>query len=154
MIRRLLVITSILFLTGSDISFAYQNAKGKTGSDPTFKCADEAQLEGKLSERTLYGPPGGFGQTPSKDAYEKVFLLDLKPSITVQPSEDAPADKSACSKTFRHVRQVQLFIDPAKSNEAEKLVGKIVVVSGFLDEAHLPSQHTDVIMDVETLTAK
>jgi hypothetical protein len=152
--RRFLVITSAISLTGSGFTVAHQKATKKTEADQILKCADEVQLEGKLSERTLYGPPGGFGQTPSRDAYEKLFLLDLTSSITVQPLEGATAEKSTCSKTFRHVRQVQLFVAPANSGEAEKMVGKVVVAFGFLDESHLPSQHTDVIMDVESLSAK
>ena len=57
-------------------------------------------------------------------------------------------------QNFPAYRQVQLFFDTAKSAEAEKMVGKAVVVFGLLDEAHLPSQHTDVVMDVETLSPK
>jgi hypothetical protein len=104
-------------------------------------------------ERTFYGPPG-FGATPSKDAHESVFLLNLKTSITVEPLESATAENSTCSKTFHHVRQVQLFVDPAISAQARKMVGKVVVAVGLLDEAHLPSHHTDIIMDAQTLTEK
>jgi hypothetical protein len=110
------------------------------------------RLEGKLAERTFYGP-SEFGETPSKDAHERVFLLDLVSPITVEPVEGATKN-STCSKTFRRVHQVQLLVDLAKSSEAQTLVGKIVVAVGLLDEAHLPSQQTDVIMDVETLSAK
>jgi hypothetical protein len=150
---RLAIITMVIFLTGSGISFARQNAPKKTGPDTTFKCETGVRLEGKLAERTFYGPPG-FGATPLKDTHESVFLLDLTSSITVEPAEGATTKDSTCLKTFRRVHQVQLFVAPAKSSEAQKMVGKVVVAVGLLEGAHLPSQHTDVIMDVETLTVK
>ena len=147
---RLAITMTIVFFLDSGICFAHQNASKRTGPEPTFKCqTDGVRLEGKLTDRTFYGPPG-----LGKDTHERVFLLDLSSPITFEPSEGATANSSTCSMTFRHVHQVQLFFDPSKNSEALKLLGKVVVAVGLLDEAHLPSQHTDVIMDVETLSVK
>jgi hypothetical protein len=150
--RRLPILAALITLIASGTSYSRQNTRKQAHPDATLKCADRVRLEGKLSERTFYGPPG-VG-TPAKEAYEKLFLLNLMSPITVQPVGGAASEMSSCSKTFRRVRQVQLFFEPAESTEAETMVGKVIVVSGLLDEAHLPSQHTDIIMDVETLSAK
>jgi hypothetical protein len=144
------ITTAIIFFLESGICFAHQNASKKTGPEPTFKCqTDGVRLEGKLADRTFYGPPG-----LGRESHERVFLLDLMSPITVEPIEGSTTENSTCSNTFRHVHQVQLFFDASKTSEAQKLLGKVVVAVGLLDEAHLPSQHTDVIMDVETLSAK
>lgn len=150
--RRMPVLAALVILIASETSFSRQNTRKQTPPVATLKCADRVRLEGKLSERTFYGPPG-VG-TPAKEPYEKLFLLNLMSPITVEPVDGAPSVMSSCSKTFQHVRQVQLFFDSAKSAEMETMVGKVIVVFGLLDEAHLPSQHTDIIMDVETLSAK
>ena len=100
-------------------------------------------------DRTFYGPSG-----PGKQAHETGFLLNLTFPITVEPMEAGAGENGTCSKTFRHVRQVQLFLNSSENSEAEKILGKVVVARGLLDEAHLPSQHTDVIMDVESLRVK
>ena len=147
--RRCTLTEAIVLLVASGICFAGQNPSKKAGPEPTLKCLDGVQLEGKLVDRTFYGPPG-----PGKQTYERAFLLDLTSPITVEPKQGATEDSGTCSKTFRHVRQVQLFLDDSKNSEAQKLLGKIVVASGLLDEAHLPSQHTDVIIDVENLSEK
>jgi hypothetical protein len=147
---RLAITMTIVFFLDSGICFARQNASKKTGPEPIIKCqTDGVRLEGKLADRTFYGPPG-----LAKDIHERAFLLDLMSPITVEPSEGATANNSTCSMTFRHVHQVQLFFDPSKNSEAQKILGKVVVAVGLLDEPHLPSQHTDVFMDVETLSAK
>jgi hypothetical protein len=142
------IILLVLFLD-SGSCFAGQNTSKKAGPEPTLKCQDDGKLEGKLTDRTIYGAPG-----MGKDAHERVFLLELTSPITVEPSEGATADSSTCSKTFRHVRQVQLFFDLSMTTETEKMLGKVVVAVGLLDEAHLPSHHTDVIMDVVRLDPK
>jgi hypothetical protein len=147
---RLAITMTILFFMDSGICFAHQNASKRTGPELTLKCqTDGVRLEGKLVDRTFYGPPG-----LGKETHERAFLLDLMSPITVEPGEGATANSSTCSMTFKHVHQVQLFFDPSKNSEAPKDLGKVVVAIGLLDEAHLPSQHTDVIMDVETLRAK
>lgn len=140
---------AIILVGASEISFGGQNSPTKPGSEPNLRCLESVELEGKLVDRTFYGPSG-----PGKQAYERAFLLNLTVPVTVEPMEGAAGENGTCSKTFRHVRQVQLFLDSSKNSEAEKILGKVVVARGLLDEAHLPSQHTDVIMDVEILSEK
>jgi hypothetical protein len=112
------------------------------------------KLEGRLSERTFYGPPG-FGETPRKDAREKVLILNLAQPITVVPVTDAEAKGSASLDTLGNIRAVQLFLFPlSKRDQARKLIGKTVVVIGTLNEAVAPSEHLDVSMEVETLNPK
>src|SRR5579871_4382909 len=96
-----------------------------------FETPDVA-LEGILSERIFYGPPG-FGETPEKDARERVLILTLKQSITVVPTKDAKAKGSSSLGIEKDVRSVQLFIFPIeKKNQARKLIGKTVIAIGAL----------------------
>jgi hypothetical protein len=67
------------------------------------------RLEGTLSERVFYGPPG-FGETPDKDARERVLILTLRQPITVVPVEDAGPKVTSSLSTLRDVGAVQLFI--------------------------------------------
>jgi hypothetical protein len=124
-------------------------------SERTFKFdTPNVKLEGTLSERVFYGPPG-FGETPDKDAREKVFVLTLGQPITAVPIEDAQAKGSSSLSTQRKVRAVQLFIFPsAKREHARELIGKAVVAVGTLNEATAPSEHLKVSMRVETLDPK
>jgi hypothetical protein len=110
-------------------------------------------LEGTLIERTFYGPPG-FGETPAKDAHDKVLVLRLIRPITVEPIEGADANSSTCLNTIRHVRQVQLFPDSAQTTAARRLSGKAVIAVGTLDEATTPRQYTNVTLDAKTVTSK
>jgi hypothetical protein len=111
-------------------------------------------LEGILSERVFYGPPG-FGETPEKDARERVLILRLKQSITAVPTKDAKAKGSSSLGIEKDVRSVQLFIFPIeKKNQARKLIGKTVIAIGALNEAVAPSEHLKVSMSVASLNAK
>ncbi len=107
-----------------------------------------------LTARTFYGPPG-FGETPSKDAREKVLILKLAKPIAVNPTGGAKANKGSCWGGFPHLSAVQLFIYPeAKLADSRKLVGKEVVAMGTLREGDAPSEHTKVIMEVKTVDPK
>ena len=128
-----------------------------TGAEEAiYKCDTPGiQLEGTLTERMFYGPPG-FGETPAKDLHDKVLVLKLAKPITVEPIEDAEAKNSTNLSTFKHVRQIQLFFGGSRAAEANarKLLGKSVVAVGNLDEATAPRQYTDVTMDVKSLTSR
>ena len=118
-----------------------------------FKCdTPGVQLQGELTTRTFYGPPG-FGETPAQDAREKALILKLPKAITVDPIEDVKA--RSCWGAFPHLASIQLFIFPeAKLTDARKLVGKEVVATGTLREGDAPSEHTKVIMEVKTVEPK
>jgi hypothetical protein len=118
-----------------------------------FETPDVA-LEGILSERIFYGPPG-FGETPEKDARERVLILTLKQSITVVPTKDAKAKGSSSLGVERNVRSIQLYLFPIeKRTQARKLIGKTVIAIGALNEAVAPSEHLKVSMSVASLNAK
>jgi hypothetical protein len=148
------VVGGVLLAAQAGICVAQQNAPGGQ-QEPHYKCdTDGVQLEGRLTARTFYGPPG-FGETPSKDAREKVLILKLAKPITVDPIADVKANKGSCWGDFPHLAAVQLFIFPeAKLADAQKLVGKVVVVVGTLREGDAPSQHTKVIMEAKTVDPK
>jgi hypothetical protein len=128
---------------------AQQRAGAK---EAIYKCDTPGiQLEGMLTQRTFYGPPG-FGETPAKDAREKVYLLKLGRPVTMNPIDDPKA--KTCWDAFHHVREVQLFIPYESKMDASKLLGKAVLAAGTIRESDAPSEHTKVTMDVKTLQAK
>src|SRR4051794_27856573 len=59
----------------------------------TFKFDTEIQLEGTLTERTFYGPPG-FGESPATDVRDRVLVVRLARPISAQPTADAKARDS------------------------------------------------------------
>jgi hypothetical protein len=129
---------------------------GTSEHEQIYKCdAEGARLDGILTQRMFYGPPG-FGETPAKDLHDKVLILKLAKPITVEPIEDAKAKNSTNLRTLKHVRQVQLFFHGSKAaeGEARKLLGKTVVVVGALDEATAPRQYTDVTVEVTMVNEK
>lgn len=111
------------------------------------------RLEGTLTERKEYGPPG-YGETPSKDERDTILVLKLSNLISVQPAANAEARGSASLDPVKDVREVQLFISRPQIVDARKLLGKVVVVVGTLNEAAAPSQYTKVWLYVQTLNAR
>lgn len=133
-----------------------QQHAGVETAEAIYKCDTPGiRLEGTLTERMFYGPPG-FGETPAKDLHDKVLVLKLAKPITVEPIEGAEAKNSTNLSTFKHVRQVQLFFGGSEAVEADarKLLGKSIVAVGNIDEATAPRQYTDVTMDVKTVTPR
>ena len=109
----------------------------------------DVRLEGTLTERKVYGPPG-YGETPSKDERTTILILKLAHAITVEPlAKDSPSLDIA-----RNIREVQLFVGRSQTAEARKLLGKTVVAAGTLNEAVAPSQYTKVWLDTKTLVPK
>ena len=148
------VAASAFFLGHPGTCVAQQNTISGQQPESHYKCDTQGvQLEGLLTSRTFYGPPG-FGETPAKDAREKTFILKLPKPITVDPIENVDAHKGSCFGNFPHVREVQLFVPQAKATETRKLVGKRVVSVGTLREGDAPGEHTEVIMEVTTVDPK
>jgi hypothetical protein len=148
---RAAVVGGVLSVLQLGVSVAQQN----TPEELHYKCdADGVQLEGMLTARTFYGPPG-FGETPSKDTREKALILKLARPITVDPIADVKVNNGSCWGGFPHLAAVQLFISPEmKLAAARKLLGKEVVAAGTLREGAAPSEHTKVIMEVKTIDPK
>ena len=111
------------------------------------------RLEGTLTERKEYGPPG-YGETPSKDERDTILVLKLSSPISVQPTANAEASGSASLDPVKDVHEVQLFIPKPRIADARKLLGKIVVAVGTLNEAAAPSQYTKVWLDTQSVNSK
>jgi hypothetical protein len=54
----------------------------------------------------------------------------------------------------KNVGEVQLFIPRPQVANVRKLLGKVVVAVGTLNEAAAPSQYTKVWLDTKTVNAK
>jgi hypothetical protein len=125
-----------------------QNPHTKSAAESVLKFDTPGiELEGTLTERMFYGPPG-FGETPEKDSQDRVLVLQLKKPITVEPVKNAGSKNSLGLETVRHVLLVQLFFDRGHQSQARKLLGKKIRVEGTLDEAVAPRQYTNVTMSV------
>jgi hypothetical protein len=145
----------VLFMGHPGARAVQQKTESAAESEPHYKCdTDGVGLEGTLTERTFYGPPG-FGETPAKDARERVLILRLPKPVTIDPIEDVKANNGTCWSSFPNLKAIQLLILPLeKATDARKLVGKTVVVVGRLQEGDAPSEHTKVTMDVKKLDPK
>ncbi len=131
-------------------SYSSQMETGRMEHEAVYKCETKGvQLKGRLTERTFYGPPG-FGETPTRDIREKALILRLAEPITAEPADNAEARDSTCLEVYRNVREVQLWSHSLALN-ARKLLGKIVVAVGTLDEDPAPSMHTNVTMEVDSI---
>jgi hypothetical protein len=108
---------------------------------------------GTLTERKEYGPPG-YGETTSKDERDTILVLKLSSPISIQPTANAEASGSASLDPVKDVREVQLFVPRHQVADARKLLGKVVVAVGTLNEAAAPSQYTKVWLDTQTVNAK
>ncbi len=145
-----LVVGAVVFMGHPEYRVRAQQQAG--AKEATYKCDTPGiQLEGMLTQRMFYGPPG-FGETPAKDAREKVYLLKLERPVTMNPI-DYPKAKT-CWDAFPHVREVQLFIASENKMNAGRLVGKAVLANGTIRESDAPSEHTKVTMDVKSLQGK
>jgi len=151
--RILVIFLGAVLLLGAGTS-AQQKTSGRTSLEPNLKYdTPGVALEGTLIERQVYGPPG-FGETPAKDERDSILVLKLRRPITVEPLADAKSKDSASLDTARDIREVQLFVDRSQIANARKLVSKMVIAVGTLNEAVAPSQYTKVWLDTKTLHAK
>lgn len=146
-----LTCASVLALGGLCIP---QKKVASVGHQQTYKCNTEGiQLEGALTEKMFYGPPG-FGESPAKDVRDKVLVLKLAKSIMVESIENAEVKGSESSNRAKNIKEVQLFIRNDQTTKARKLLGKTVIAVGTLSEAITPRQYTDITMDVKTIGPK
>lgn len=111
------------------------------------------RLEGTLVERKVYGPPG-YGETPAKDARATILVLKLSYPISVEPTANADASKTANLDPAKNVREVQLFVGQSRAANARKLVGQMITATGTLNESITASQYTKVWLQVNTLESK
>lgn len=144
--------TGVLLLGQPATCFA-QKATGRSVLPRYEYDTPGVRLEGRLIERKVYGPPG-YGETPAKDERDTILILRLRRVITVRPLPDAKAKNSASLGTARNIREVQLFVNRTKSDQAHQMAGKAVVAEGTLNEAVAPIQYTRVWLDTKTLSLK
>lgn len=107
-------------------------------------------LSGVLVERNVYGPPG-YGETPSRDSHEKIYVLKLSKSISVEPTPNAEATGSASLDPAQNVREVQLFVPQQQKSRIATLIGHSIEAKGTLNESITASQYTKVWLDVSSL---
>jgi hypothetical protein len=110
-------------------------------------------LEGVLIERKVYGPPG-YGETPARDARATILVLKLSRPISVEAAANADASKSANLDPAKNVRELQLFVDQSQRADVRKLVGRVVIATGTLNESITASQYTKVWLDAQTVDPK
>jgi hypothetical protein len=143
---------AVLFMGHFGACEATQNTASETASSYHYDSAG-IRLEGTLIERKVYGPPG-YGETPAKDERDTHLILKLSHAITVEPTANAEANGSASLDPEKNIDEVQLFVAPSRTAEARKLLGKLVVAVGTLNEAAAPSQYTKVWLDTKTFNPK
>lgn len=102
------------------------------------------ELEGKLSIKTFFGPPN-FGENPETDSKEMTRILSLDKPINVRSKDETD---SVLGPSVENVRELQLIFD----GPLKKLVGKKLIVKGTLLHAHTGHHHTDVLLDVESIS--
>ncbi len=150
----LVVCAAGLLIVAPGTCQAKQRPVSDTAHEPVFIYdATGVRLEGRLERRNVYGPPG-YGETPAQDERDTILILKLLHPITVEPAAGVVPKDNPNAETFKHVREVQLFVQHAASSDADKMVGRLVVASGVLNEHVAPSDHTDVWMAVKTLSPK
>jgi hypothetical protein len=142
-----------ILLSGCPVACSAQKAAPVVGAVSYRYDTAGIRLEGTLTERKEYGPPG-YGETPSKDEKTTILVLKLSHPITVQPAANAEANGSTSLDPVKDVREVQLYIPKPQVSDARKLLGKVVVAVGTLNEAAAPSQYTKVWLDTQTVNAK
>jgi len=100
-------------------------------------------LRGKIKIWKRYGPPN-FGETPKIDEIDNVPVLVLSKGISTC-GNSSKFDRDA----FRNEKFVQLL---PSSPLKRSLLGIDVIVRGKLMEAQSGHHHTDVLIEVESIT--
>ena len=142
-----------ILLSGCPVACSAQTAAPAGGAVSYRYDTAGTRLEGTLTERKEYGPPG-YGETPSKDEKATILVLKLSNPVSVQPTANAAANGSTSLDPVKDVREVQLYIPKPQVADARKLLSKVVVAVGTLNEAAAPSQYTKVWLDTQTVNAK
>lgn len=102
------------------------------------------ELKGSLIIKTFFGSPN-FGENPETDSKENSWILSLTTPISVcAKTEGDPI----LSPSVENVRELQLVL-PKPHKE---LIGKNIIVKGTLFHAHTGHHHTDVLMEVESIS--
>ena len=103
------------------------------------------ELEGKLVVKTYFGPPN-FGENPESDSKEKEWILSLDKPINVRGRTEAVYENTP----VEDVREMELVL----LGSHKDLIGKRVVLRGTLFHANTGHHHTDVLMDVQSISRR
>ena len=111
-----------------------------------------SKLEGTLSKRQVFGPPG-YGESPRIDSKAAIFVLKLRCPIDVEPEPDAKAPYNSNLNYVRAITEIQLLLDGKDQVLfAKRHLGKDAVVRGKLEEGVTAGEYTKVTLQVEQLT--
>lgn len=102
------------------------------------------ELKGKLSIKTFFGPPN-FGEDPETDSKERSWILSLDKPINVRAKTETDP---ILGPSVEDVRELQLVLREPR----RELIGKKVIVKGTLFHAITGHHHTDVLMDVQSIS--
>ncbi len=102
------------------------------------------ELKGKLGIETFFGPPN-FGENPETDSKERSWILSLNKPINVRAKTETDP---ILGPSVEDVRKLQLVM-PKPYRE---LIGKKVIVKGTLFHGHTGHHHTDVLLDVQSIS--
>ena len=104
------------------------------------------ELRGKLITKMYYGPPN-YGEDPKTDSRETFFILLLNKPVNVRGKPDPNAGPPE-QVSVENVRKMELVL----SIPHENMIGKTVIVKGTLFHAFTGHHHTDVLMDVQSIS--
>jgi hypothetical protein len=121
-------------------------------SDGRTHIPQEVALSGELIRRTYWGPPN-YGEHPATDSLEDAWLVVLDTPVCVE-AHSGELDENSTSEL--NVIVVQLVVlDPGPGNkslkEVDRLVGRHVAVTGFLDHALTGHHRTPVLLMVASI---
>lgn len=114
---------------------------------PCLKYEPEiVELKGKVKRVVFPGPPN-YASVKAGDQPEPYYVLFLSKSACVQGD---PKDETN-SVTEKDIKSMQLMITDYK--KYRPLLGKNVTVKGQLMHSHTGHHHTNVLVQVESMTA-
>jgi hypothetical protein len=102
------------------------------------------ELEGTLTIKTYYGPPN-YGEHPKTDSKEAQWILRLNEPVDVIGDDRYPETMSV-----HGIRYIQLVLLGRQS----ELIGRKVLAKGTLFHALTAHHHTDVLMDVQSISPR
>jgi len=106
---------------------------------------DTVTLKGRVTKRTVYGPPG-FGEDTTVDARGTSTELELESPICAQPeSGDGSLDPATEPRTDVGVIQLVLNDNTASVGDS---AGRTVTLRGSLFSSHTGYHHQPLLLDV------
>lgn len=127
-----------------DKSAEHQETQGRETDEWLEYEPTVVELKGRLSVETFFGPPN-FGENPESDTKENSWILLLDNPINIRAKTETDA---ILGPSIKDVQRLQLVL-PTPHKE---LIGKEVIVKGTLFHAHTGHHHTDVLIDVQSIS--